>query len=104
VVSTSSCVHAPVVCTSMMYGRVGRIGHVSRTGLQFAKLHAGKRPSQNQLTVTEIQALTDQCPTTHSSRIVNYPPRTCIFQSLSIKELTLDSEFKVVNALVIDHR
>jgi len=87
-----------------MYGRVGRIWHVSRTGLQFAKLHARKRPSRNQLTVTVIQALTDQCPTTHSSRIVNCPPRTCLFQSLSIKELTFDYEFKVVNALVIDHR
>ena len=88
----------------MMYGTVGRIWHVSRTGLQFAKLHARKRLSQNQLTVTEMQALTDQCPTTHSSRIVNCPPRACLFQSLSIKELALDCEFKVVNALVIDHR
>jgi hypothetical protein len=52
----------------------------------------------------EIQALTDQCPTTHSSRIVNCPPRACIFQSLSIKELTFYCEFKVVNAVVIDHR
>jgi hypothetical protein len=88
----------------MMDRRVGRIWHVSRTGLQFAKLHARKRPSQNQLMVTEIQALTDQCSMTHSSRIVNCPSRTCLFQSLSIEELTLDCEFKVVNALVIDNR
>ena len=40
VVSTSLCVHAPVVRRLIMYGRLGRIWHVSRTGLQFAKLHA----------------------------------------------------------------
>jgi hypothetical protein len=68
------------------------------------ELHARKRPSQNQLTVTEIQALTDQCPTTHSSRIVNCPPRTCLFQSLSIKNLAVDSDLKTINALVINGR
>jgi len=52
----------------------------------------------------EVEASTDQRPTTHPSRIVNRPSRTCLFQSLSIKQLTLDSEFKVVNTLVINHR
>jgi len=61
-------------------------------------------PGQNQLMVTEIQALTDQCPMTHSPCIVNCLPQACLFQSLSIKELTLDCVFKVMNALVIDHR
>jgi len=56
VVSTSSCAHRYV------WEAWTDIWHVSRTGLQFAKLHARKRPSQDQLTVTEIQALTDQIP------------------------------------------
>lgn len=40
----------------------------------------------------------------HSSRIVNRPSRTFPFQRLSVKELTLDNKFEVVNALVISHR
>ena len=50
-VSTSKYVHAPVVRTSMMYGRVGRIyGTYSKLGCSLR--NCIQRPSQNQLTVT----------------------------------------------------
>jgi len=47
--------------------------------------------------------LTDQRPTAHPSRKVNCP-RRCHFPCLSIKELALESEFEVVNALLIDDK
>jgi hypothetical protein len=91
----------------IMYGGPGTdIWHVSWAGLQFAKLHAKKQPGQTQVKITKVQAWTDQRPTNHASRsrIIKCPSKTRLFQSLAIKQLTLDSEFKAVNALVIDHR
>jgi hypothetical protein len=51
----------------------------------------------------EVQVWTDQRPTTHGSCVIDRPSRTRLFQSLAIKQLALYCEFKVVNALVINH-
>jgi hypothetical protein len=59
---------------------------------QFAKLHAKKQPGQTQVKITKVQAWADQRPTNHASRIIKCPSKTRHFQSLTIKQLTLDSE------------
>jgi hypothetical protein len=64
-----------------------------------------KRPGvRGKLRISKFRHGTDQRPTTHASCIINRPPRTRLFQSLAIKQLTLDREFEVLNALVINHR
>jgi hypothetical protein len=102
-VKNSMSVHELVVRTSIMYGGLGRIYGTYR-GLgcslrNYAQQTVGSEASQD----NQVQTWTDQRPTTHASCVINCPPRTRLFQSLSIKQLSLDSEFKVLNALVIDH-
>ena len=52
----------------------------------------------------DIEMLTEQRSTAHSSHIIEGPPRRCLFQSPSIKELALDGKFSTMNALIINDR
>jgi hypothetical protein len=70
--------------------------------LQFAKLHARKQPSQrvqlgsrNRSVDRDAQRAIPSRP----SRVVDAPRRRCFFRSLS-----LNSDFKVVNVLVLNSR
>ena len=52
----------------------------------------------------EIEMLTEQRSTAHSSDIIDGPPRRCLFHSPSIKELALDGKFSTMDVLVINDR
>ncbi len=78
---------------------------MTRIAAEVAVYEATRKQAKSEPTRgDEIEMLTEQRSTAHSSHIIDGPPRRCHFQSPSIKELALDGKFSTMNALVINDR
>jgi len=78
---------------------------MTRIAAEVAVYEATRKQAKSEPTRgDEIEGLTDQRSTAHSSRIIDGPPTGCLFQSPSIKELALDGMFSTMDVLVINDR
>ncbi len=84
---------------------MGLGGYMRRIAAEVAAYETTRKQAESEPTRgDEIEMLTEQRSTSHSSHIIDGPPRRCLFQSPSIKELALDGKFSTMDVLVINDR
>ena len=75
---------------------------IAVSGTKCLKLHAGNSRVRGS-SGYKVEVWRDQRSTAHDSCVIDRLRKRRLFQSLAIKQLALNSGFRVVNALVINH-